>query len=61
MIELEDGKKYKSLNVNGVIFNLVQIFILENILENKIEIVDNWSSLTIAFIYTDDIKTIIID
>lgn len=56
MIELENRKKYKSLNINGVNFDLVQVFILEN----KIEIVNNWSGLTIAFIYKDDIKTVII-
>lgn len=53
---LEDGKKYNSLSINGVIFNLVRIFVLEN----KIEIVDNWSGLTIAFIYKNDIKTVLL-
>lgn len=56
MIELEDKKKYKYLNINGVNFDLVQVFILEN----KIEIVNNWSGSTIAFIYKNDIKTVII-
>lgn len=51
---LENKCKYKELIINEVIFKSVQVFILEN----KIEIVNNWSGLTIAFIYKDDIKTI---
>lgn len=51
---LENKCKYKELIINEVIFKSVQVFILES----KIEIIDNWSGLTISFIYKDDIKTI---
>lgn len=51
---LENKCKYKELIINEVIFKNVQVFILES----KIEIIDNWSGLTISFIYKDDIKTI---
>lgn len=53
-MELEHTKKYKELTINGVYFKSIQIFILNNM----IEIVDNWSGLTIARILKEDINTI---
>ena len=53
-MDLEHTKKYKELIINGVYFKSIQIFILNDM----VEIVDNWSGLTIARILKDDINTI---
>lgn len=57
MDELEDTKKYKYLVVNGVIFESVQVFILKDL----IEIVNNFTGITIAKIHKENIKTINVD
>jgi len=56
MDKLESDMVYKSLIINDIAFKNVKVFILDN----KIEIVDNWSGLTIATIIKNDIKTILI-
>ena len=56
MDKLENDIVYKSLIINDIVFKNVKVFILDN----KIEIVDNWSGLTIATIIKNDIKTILI-
>ncbi|NMB07291.1 MAG: hypothetical protein GX981_02740 [Tissierellia bacterium] len=53
MEKLEDTKKYNHLEINGVIFERIQIFIREN----YIELVDSWGK-TSAKIYKRDIKTV---
>lgn len=51
---LESDVIYKSLIINDIVFKNVKVFILDN----KIEIVDNWSGLTVAIILKDDVKMI---
>lgn len=51
---LESDVIYKSLIINDIVFKNVKVFILDN----KIEIVDNWSGLTIAIVSKDDVKMI---
>ncbi len=51
---LESDVIYKSLVINDIVFKNVKVFILDN----KIEVVDNWSGLVVAIILKDDVKMI---
>lgn len=52
--KLINEKKYKSLTINNIIFESVQIFIQEN----NVEIVDYLWGLTVASISKSNIKTV---
>lgn len=53
MEELENERKYNCLEINGIIFEKVQVFIWKN----KIELINSWGNV-VATIYKDKIKTI---
>lgn len=51
---LEDKKKYRKIKVNDIVFTLIQVFYLDD----KLDIVNNFTGITIARIETKDIKTL---
>lgn len=56
MDKLENGKRYNSLVINGLHFDTVKVFIMDG----NIDIVDCTTGATVARVFVNDVKMLIL-